>query len=307
MIIANYTPPVLLEKTVDRMKKEIIGAVISGHVPLSCKSFSQLADFGDANSYGGFCEEELGEEMIAYFGGRDAHDEMPEGYLNFIKKAQTSIDDWLAEDGLEKSCPPPGWRIARGQDHFNKYGLSGHDSAFERTIGKNKFPSCDLTVLTEGALYRAAHGSNIMPGEYASAKCAANAGMNWAVENGWGDNDLAKWLSEQTLPEYYDALIDGPIPAFSPFLDHAASAKHDSHLEALSLAKNMVREGSWSGKILEVENGIAIQKINRSGDTVQHEIRKLSATVKEGDVVDINYENGKGTVLGLSQGLSVGR
>lgn len=58
----------------------------------------------------------------------------------------------------------------------------------------------------------------------------------------------------------------------------------------------IVASGHHSGRILEVERGIAVQKIGRSGEQVTHLLGRLSRPVAVGDVVDINYRNGLGQV-----------
>lgn len=59
---------------------------------------------------------------------------------------------------------------------------------------------------------------------------------------------------------------------------------------------DVVVEGTYSGKVLSVQDGVVTQKINRAGDTVQHEIARLSIGVSPGDIVDINYKNGSGSI-----------
>ena len=63
-----------------------------------------------------------------------------------------------------------------------------------------------------------------------------------------------------------------------------------------------------SGRVVDIANGVVTQKINRAGDTVQHDATKLSAAVTVGDVVDIKYVGALGVVSGLALGLQgVGR
>ena len=60
----------------------------------------------------------------------------------------------------------------------------------------------------------------------------------------------------------------------------------------------LVKEGTFSGKIENVANGIVTQKVNREGETVQHGLARLSHSVKVGEVVDIKYVGGTGNVVG---------
>lgn len=74
--------------------------------------------------------------------------------------------------------------------------------------------------------------------------------------------------------------------------------------KAIAEARGIVTEGLFSGVVLDISNGVAVQKVNREGDTVKHDVSKLSAAVSAGDLVDIKYRNGVGEVI--SKGKSVG-
>jgi len=66
-------------------------------------------------------------------------------------------------------------------------------------------------------------------------------------------------------------------------------------------ARRGVLEGSFSGKILDVADGVAVQKVGREGETVRHVLSRLSDSVAIGDVVDIRYKDGRGVVGGRAQ------
>lgn len=89
-----------LPATIARIKLEIMEDVRVGRIPSTVASFVQLQDFVDANEYGGFCEDQLADAMILEFGGRDEHEGMPQGMLDFINAAQGKIDEWLAAGGI---------------------------------------------------------------------------------------------------------------------------------------------------------------------------------------------------------------
>ena len=63
-------------------------------------------------------------------------------------------------------------------------------------------------------------------------------------------------------------------------------------------ATPFITQGEFFGRILDVADGMAVQRINRT-DTVRHDVSRRSAAVKEGDVVDIKYKDGVGVVGGL--------
>lgn len=61
-------------------------------------------------------------------------------------------------------------------------------------------------------------------------------------------------------------------------------------------AMDLVCEGSFNGQVLEVADGVVIQRVNRDGQTARHDASLLSAMVSVGDVVTINYRAGSGEI-----------
>jgi Large polyvalent protein associated domain 23/Large polyvalent protein-associated domain 1 len=57
-----------------------------------------------------------------------------------------------------------------------------------------------------------------------------------------------------------------------------------------------VDTGCFVGKVLDVAGGVVIQKINRAGVTVRHNVARLSSAVDIGEVVEIKYADGVGAV-----------
>lgn len=91
-------PP--LADTIASMKADIARDMHNGIVPSDVSSFAALHDYVDANEYGGFCEDGLADAMIEHFGGRDEHEGMPQGMLDYINEAQAAVDQWLKAGGL---------------------------------------------------------------------------------------------------------------------------------------------------------------------------------------------------------------
>jgi len=60
---------------------------------------------------------------------------------------------------------------------------------------------------------------------------------------------------------------------------------------------SIVASGQYSGKILEIKNGLVQQKTGRGDEFVFHELKRLSGKVAVGRIVDINYRDGIGQVL----------
>lgn len=136
--------------TLARMKREIIEDVVAGKVPATVKSFGDLHNNVDANEYGGFCEDELADSMIAEFGGRDEHEGMPQGMLDFINDAQKRIDEWITEGGIAQDLAaqlnakvkitegPWGSSAAMSSDVYNIRYITGADGQNVATIRHDK-------------------------------------------------------------------------------------------------------------------------------------------------------------------------
>jgi hypothetical protein len=92
-----------LDESIERMKQEITEDVTAGRVPTDCLSFSALHDYVDANCYGGFCEDDVLQSLIDKFGGRDENEGMSDDLMDYLNKAQNSIDHWIKKGGLQKS------------------------------------------------------------------------------------------------------------------------------------------------------------------------------------------------------------
>ena len=74
-----------LEKTIMRMKSEILHDIADGKVPADVMSFSDLHDYVDANVYGGFCED-----------GNRAIDGLPSHQkADVLNYCQYVVDSWL--------------------------------------------------------------------------------------------------------------------------------------------------------------------------------------------------------------------
>lgn len=83
--------------TVERMKAEILEDMAAGKVPETVASFSELHDHVDANEYGGFCEDDFADAAIEHFGGRDADEGMPQGFIDFMNECQNAVHQWLVD------------------------------------------------------------------------------------------------------------------------------------------------------------------------------------------------------------------
>lgn len=88
-----------LEQLIAQIKEEILADIRTGRQPVSVASFFELHDRVDANCYGELCDDEVADEMIEHFGGRDEHEGMPQGMLDHINMAHDAVSAWLARGG----------------------------------------------------------------------------------------------------------------------------------------------------------------------------------------------------------------
>ena len=70
---------------------------------------------------------------------------------------------------------------------------------------------------------------------------------------------------------------------------------------------DVVKDGCHSGKILDIDNNIVIQKTGRNGETAKHLLSRLSSLVVIGEVVEIHYKDGVGQVGKVAVEVDKGR
>lgn len=109
---------------------------------------------------------------------------------------------------------------------------------------------------------------------------------------------LDEWLKSMKAP------IRDLVLSAMPVVKHIAP---DTPSAALCSINNVTLEGFHCGKVIGIEGGIVTQKINRYGDTVRHDASQLSLFVEIGDVVEIRYRDGTGTVRGVGVASDLGR
>ena len=99
-VCGEITSAAMLKEVIERMKREVIEDVKAGQVPRTVKTFAELHDYGDANEYGGFCDNTFMDMLTQHFGGLNENTGMPQEMLDFINAAQNAIDAWVKEGGL---------------------------------------------------------------------------------------------------------------------------------------------------------------------------------------------------------------
>ena len=124
------------------------------------------------------------------------------------------------------------------------------------------------------------------------AKTKVEAGFNSIVKNGT-DNVLVNAAGEGFNLSKKGSHLNLLMPYIKAKIIYEAA-----NLAAENEQSLLVNDGAFHGKIMNISNGIATQKINRDGDTVLHRVALLSRSVKVDELVDIKYMGGKGNVVG---------
>lgn len=90
---------ITLESMVESMKADVLAMVQSGQVPATCKDFSELHDYCDANVIGQ--QEDMFEQETK---DADGSDEMLESALDrvgvIVNPAQDSVNQWIKSGAL---------------------------------------------------------------------------------------------------------------------------------------------------------------------------------------------------------------
>lgn len=102
-----------------------------------------------------------------------------------------------------------------------------------------------------------------------------------------GQVGVVHQISKMNIPPQLGSNVD------VHYKDGAANVAVKQHLFSFG---GFVKEGFYSGKVINIGNGIVTQKINREGMSVNHNLDLLSKTVNVGDLVDIQYMKGQAVV-----------
>lgn len=172
------------QKTVARMKDEIMSDVRSGRIPASCASFSDLDDCVDANEYGGFCDDDLADEWIKKYGGRDTNEAYPDGYMKLIDESQRAIDTWLKDGGIAFSkladlTQASSWSPQQQGDFNAWFARSMIHQGAPLVLFRGTAASADLFPQTDGWYGRGIYftDNSMDAQEYAIASQEAEGGV----------------------------------------------------------------------------------------------------------------------------------
>lgn len=83
-----------------RMQAEIQEDAKNEVIPSEIWEFGDLHHYVDANKYGGLCDDERLEALIAEHGGREDDGSLPSSLVNLITEAEGIVGRWLEEGGL---------------------------------------------------------------------------------------------------------------------------------------------------------------------------------------------------------------
>jgi len=158
--------------------------------------------------------------------------------------------------------------------------------------------------------------------KFATAIPLENHGRKWQVVFGEHDCSFCDSptkegaLREAHLREVNNAIyshIPGELMEKASFPPKEVLAEYPHLIELFAdvfKARETVTEGAYVGKILSVDfkEGVAIQKVGRSNQViVRHDLSKLGGySLKENDLLDIQYFNGSAKVKNLGQDKGIG-
>lgn len=92
------------------------------------------------------------------------------------------------------------------------------------------------------------------------------------------------------------------VLAFRESFDDCVAMAHSIVGAALAITARQcqdferVQQGTHIGPILSIEDGVAVQRTNRNGSVVRHAVSALARPVVVGDLVEIAYRDGVGSV-----------
>jgi hypothetical protein len=205
------------------------------------------------------------------------HMKMPDGEITTMKAASrtgvvTRMDNWC--------------HLLEQKTSFTKAKIADCQSealTIKALLGKPfaQAESLKDAIAEHGKVQRALMKSNSMaavkPEEAAAFQFAVSAQKQRLRAYGFGD--AISEMDKLDAAEY--KLESGAAPA--------------SQIEQ----KDALADGLYSGAILSVVGDTVVQRVGRDGSTVQHTTGHLSTAVALGDVVDIHYLAGRGTVTGV--------
>jgi len=98
---------------------------------------------------------------------------------------------------------------------------------------------------------------------------------------------------------------------FNDSFDQCVERAHDVVGSALRMqqeaeAAGVATEGSFVGTITEIQGNVAVQRINRNGDTARHSLFALSKPPYVGELAEISYHDKRGHVVVKEKGRDAG-
>jgi hypothetical protein len=94
--------PPCLNRVVSAMKAHVLEMMRSGQVPPATDSLSALHEHCDGNCLGGICDDDVFEQLVHAFGGRDEEESLPRAMNQFLQDAENQVSAWLAsQPGLQ--------------------------------------------------------------------------------------------------------------------------------------------------------------------------------------------------------------
>lgn len=202
---------------------------------------------------------------------------------------------WLPKYGCDQSDKTELYRrmvfnvaVRNSDDHELNHGLiCGADGQFSLSPAYDIVPSLHLNRVQKHALLIGENANGTIESLLENAKAfdlspveaiSIINNIQLTIKNNWVDVFYEAGFGDDEI-----RLIE---KCFAPIPERL-----------LAVAPNCVLDGSYNGPIVEVDDGVVLQKIGRDPDkVVRHDCSKLSRIPKINEIVDIKYKNGLGKV-----------
>lgn len=121
-------------------------------------------------------------------------------------------------------------------------------------------------------------------------------------------DSVAQTMNELRLhikdyPEFRN-VGESMIEAWEDGLNLSCKLKNKASAKSVQAKTDVVTEGSYSGSVIKIINGVVTQKIGRGlNEVIRHDVSRLSRVPEQDEVVDIRYAGGVGQVSERSVGV----
>lgn len=208
---------------------------------------------------------------------------MDSSFLSVLQRADKTFrmrDDQRYTAVNDKGFEVDVVRRMAGNDDPHPLRLSDHEDDFwavQIETGNKLLGARPFTQTIVSSIGTMARMNTVHPLDFARIKQAL--GTSHSRETTKAEKDLLQaQIVKDLVREHLPHLLDKPRENQEPVESKA------------------VLKGLYSGKILDVSDGLVTQRVSRDGTTVVHKMSALTSAVVPGQIADITYADGVGVV-----------